>query len=224
MTTAPTETHLARRPLTLLAAAALLAGACIAGCGSIDASDDTTDSARRLSSLETPCGPDSAFTGASLLDRLTTPYTAALVGGDETDSSTVRLDVTYDGGARRCVGRARSDAARLELGVTLELRTADGAIDATLPGTISILAGSNQVRFSGAAPLAAKDIQVPSTGSDNATPGPPPTRVLVEGWIATDRSDFQGAVRVMREHGDDLWNHHTVASWGTTPPTSTTSP
>ncbi|MFB6351071.1 MAG: hypothetical protein ABEN55_07250 [Bradymonadaceae bacterium] len=190
--------------------------ACLIGCGSIDETADTSTASNRLSSLETPCGPNPSLTGRALLDRLANSYTAPLTTDDGDTPSTVRLEIAYHGGARRCIGRDRTDgAARLELGVTLELRSEDGTVDAAIPGTLSVLAGSDQVRFSGAAPVADEAVEVSTadTGARSATQDAP-TRVLVEGWIATDRQTSQGAVRLLRERGPDLWNHQTVASWG----------
>jgi hypothetical protein len=210
-------------------------GLCLVACGGTDGADRTNRTERptrispeRLNSMETSCGTNSSLTAASLLERLDPPYTAPI---DSSRSSTVRLDVEYDGGFRRCFpwDRApRQGAPRLQLAVTLELQTDDGALDATVPGTISVLQGSDDVRFTGT--TSADKLDEASLGRMTADRRDEPdasaemagrdTDLMVEGWLQTDHPGFQGAVRLRQSTSDTHFEHQTLVSWDAPPPSS----
>jgi hypothetical protein len=184
---------------TLLAAALLMQ---TAACGSIDDGGESATATYQLQSLEQPCAETDGLTGGELLDRIDDPYAAPLSFPERDRAATARLKVSYDGGALTCIPGHRGNppgSARLEMEVDLRLQTDDGALSQTLPGTISVLADSDQVRFLGSSPLDADDA----------------SKVLLEGWLSTDADDSQGAFRLVDAHGESP-EYHTVASWNTT--------
>lgn len=171
-------------------------------CGSID---DGEPASQRLQSLEEPCGADESLTGANLLDKIDGPYAAPIEYDGEDRLSRVQLSVDYRNGSVTCYPGDQGDpprAARLEVGVELKVHTHDGVFHELVPGTVSVIAGSDQVRFSGSSPV-------------DSSADAEPTKLLVEGWITTDRRDSQGAFRIVRGASDTSLRHHTVASWNT---------
>ena len=188
-----------------------------AACGSIDersdeGEDDDNTSPYQLQTLTDSCGDSPSFTGRSLLDRLDVPYRApvALEEGDQPTS--VELDIAYAGGRRTCYPWDRGEpprTPRLELAVELHLTTDDDAVDVTVPGTVSVLADSDQVRFSGSLPYTSLD------GRLAAAPDADPrmTEVFVEGWIGADSDASQGAVRLVTPGEREALDHRTIASW-----------
>jgi hypothetical protein len=228
-----------RSPVDLLwslsACLVLAWGLCLVACGGTDGADRTDRPERtteispeRLSSMETPCGSNSSLTAASLLEQLDPPYTAPIESpSDPSTSSTVQLDVEYDGGFRRCFpwDRAtRRGTPRLQLAVTLELQTDDGRLDPTVPGTISVLQGSDDVRFTGT--IAADELddaslaRTTSGHRDGVETDEPQPDLLIEGWLQTDRPGFQGAVRLRQTTSETRFEHQTLVSWDEPPPSS----
>ena len=206
-----TDSHIAAdRPLLWLAGATLLAAALLlqtAACGSIDESGGEATATYRLQSLDQSCKGAAELTGARLLEQIDDPYVAPLTFPERQRRSTARLTVSYAGGALTCIPGHQGDppgAPRLEIEVELKLRTDDGTLGQTIPGTISVLAGSDQVRFLGSAPI-------DGGGPEGAS------KLLLEGWLATEADSSQGAFRLVDSQGNAP-DYHTVATWNTTRP------
>lgn len=174
------------------------------GCGP---DRDTDGESYELQALEQRCGSAHGFTGGELLRRLDQSYTAPLYYPEGGELSNVDLGIDYRQGAIHCIPGGDDRAARLDVGVRLEIASDDGAFRESIPGTVSGYSDSRQFRFSGRIPYDERNGTIAKEGIDGAV-----AELMVEGWIETEENLTQGAIRIL-DSGSEGPEWPTVATW-----------